>query len=103
MAEHHRPLMVIPARFSASASARRDRAEVAEAKLVQAVYDPGAAPLVIHPEVRPGLAADPLDDLVRDRIWLADGVLLPGGGDLAAHWAGQRSHAAQYDVDETQD
>ena len=34
---------------------------------------------------------------------MADGVLLPGGGDLAAHWAGQEPHATQYDVDETQD
>jgi putative glutamine amidotransferase len=40
---------------------------------------------------------------VRERIWLADGVLLPGGGDLAARWSGQRPHTAQYDVDETQD
>ena len=34
---------------------------------------------------------------------MADGVLLPGGGDLAAHWSGQAHHATQYDVDETQD
>lgn len=98
-----RPLIVIPARFSASASALRYRAEVAAAKLVQAVYDAGAEPLVIHPEAPAGLAGDDLDALVRERIWLADGVLLPGGGDLAARWSGQRPHAAQYDVDETQD
>lgn len=103
MAERGRPLVVLPARFSATASALRYRAEVAAAKLVQAVYDAGAEPLVIHPEVPPGTAGDELDALVRDRIWMADGVLLPGGGDLAAHWAGQRAHAAQYDVDDTQD
>lgn len=34
---------------------------------------------------------------------MADAVLLPGGGDLAAHWAGQEAHESQYDVDETQD
>jgi putative glutamine amidotransferase len=103
MAERRRPLIVIPARFSASASALRYRAEVAAAKLVQAVYDAGGEPLVVHPEVPQGLADDGLDALVRDRIWLADGVLLPGGGDLAARWAGQRVHVSQYDVDETQD
>jgi putative glutamine amidotransferase len=98
-----RPLVVIPARFSAKASALRYRAEVTAAKLVQAVYDAGAEPLVIHPEVPPGAAADELDALVRARVWMADGVLLPGGGDLAAHWSGQDAHATQYDVDETQD
>jgi putative glutamine amidotransferase len=103
MTERRRPLVVIPARFSASASALRYRAEVAAAKLVQAVYDAGAEPLVIHPEVPAGLAGDELDALVRARIWLADGVLLPGGGDLAARWSGQRPHTAQYDVDDTQD
>ena len=98
-----RPLIVIPARFSASASALRYRAEVAAAKLVQAVYDAGAEPLVLHPEVPRALSDDALDALVRERVWMADGVLLPGGGDLAAHWAGQEAHEMQYDVDETQD
>ncbi len=98
-----RPLVVIPARFSASASALRYRAEVSAAKLVEAVYDAGGEPLVLHPEVPDGIQGDDLDALVRDRIWMADGVLLPGGGDLAAHWAGQDSHETQYDVDEVQD
>ncbi len=98
-----RPLVLIPARFSASASALRYRAEVSAAKLVEAVYDAGGEPLVLHPEVPDGISDDDLDALVRDRIWMADGVLLPGGGDLAAHWAGQDSHETQYDVDEVQD
>jgi len=98
-----RPLVLIPARFSEHASALRYRAEVAAAKLVQAVYDAGAEPLVIHPEVPSGLGADELDRYVRARVWMADGVLLPGGGDLAAHWAGQDGHQTLYDVDETQD
>jgi putative glutamine amidotransferase len=34
---------------------------------------------------------------------MADGVLLPGGGDLAARWSGQPAHASEYDVDEVQD
>ena len=103
LTHHVRPLVVIPARFSASASALRYRAEVAAAKLVQAVYDAGAEPLVLHPEVPDCIADHELDQLVRERIWMAEGILLPGGGDLAAHWAGQEAHAAQYDVDETQD
>lgn len=88
-----RPLIVIPARFSASASALRFRAEVTAAKLVRAVYDAGGEPLVVHPAL----------PFAPDRFWMADGVLLPGGGDLAAHWAGQQAHPSQYDVDETQD
>jgi putative glutamine amidotransferase len=92
-----RPLIVIPARFSASASALRFRAEVNAHKLVTAVYDAGGEPLTVHP------APPADDDEVRDRIHFADGILLPGGGDLAAHWAGQQAHDRQYDVDETQD
>ena len=34
---------------------------------------------------------------------MADGVLLPGGGDLAARWSGQDHHETLYDVDEEQD
>jgi len=98
-----RPLVVIPARFSASASALRYRAEVAAAKLVRAVYDAGAEPLVVHPAVPDGLDDRDLDALVRDRLWMADGILLPGGGDLAARWSGQEHHQTQYDVNETQD
>ena len=98
-----RPLVVIPARFSSSAAALRYRAEVTAAKLAQAVYDAGAEPVVLHPEVPDGIAVHDLDDLVRDRIWMADGILLPGGGDLAARWSGQAHHETQYDVDETQD
>src|SRR5690348_8738234 len=92
-----RPLIAIPARFSASASALRFRAEVNAHKLIRAVYDAGGEPLTVHPS----LPAD--DEEVRSRINFADGVLLPGGGDLAAHWAGQQKHVSQYDVDEVQD
>jgi putative glutamine amidotransferase len=92
-----RPLIAIPARFSASASALRFRAEVNAHKLVRAVYDAGGEPLTVHPS-RP---VD--DDEVRERIHFADGILLPGGGDLAAHWAAQAVHHTQYDVDEVQD
>jgi len=98
-----RPRIVVPARFSASASALRYRADVAATKLVHAVYEAGGEPLVLHPVVPPRIGAAVLDELVRGRIGIADGVLLPGGGDLAAHWAGQRSHPTEYDVDPHQD
>ena len=42
-------------------------------------------------------------DAARERLWFADGVLLPGGGDVAARWSGQRPHPTQYGVDEEQD
>ena len=92
-----RPIIAIPARFSAHASALRFRAEVNAHQLIRAVYDAGGEPVTIHPR----LPAD--DDEVRERLRFADGVLLPGGGDLAAHWAGQQPHTSQYDVDDVQD
>ena len=42
-------------------------------------------------------------DAARERLWFADGVLLPGGGDVAARWSGQQPHPTQYGVDEEQD
>ena len=44
-----RPLVLIPARFSESASALRYRAEVAAAKLLQAVWAAGGEPIIAHP------------------------------------------------------
>lgn len=98
-----RPTILVPARFSASASALRHHADVTATKLVHAVYEAGGEPLMLHPVVPEGLSRDELDEYVRGRICLADGILLPGGGDLAAHWAGQRPHATEYDVDVGQD
>jgi putative glutamine amidotransferase len=98
-----RPVVLIPARFSSGAAALRYQAEVTALKLVQAVYDAGGEPLVLHPDVPPGFDEAGLDAHVRSRIWMADAVLLPGGGDLSARWSGQEPHDTQYDVDETQD
>lgn len=88
-----RPLIAIPARFSAHASALRYRASVAATALVEAVFEAGGEPLVTHPA----------DSEVRERLAFAGGVLLPGGGDLSPRWSGQDSHASLYDVDEAQD
>ncbi len=98
-----RPVVLIPARFSASASALRYRAEVTAVRLAESVYAAGAEPLAIHPHVPEGLSEAELDAAVRARLRMADGILLPGGGDVSPRWAGQEEHASQYDVDEVQD
>ncbi|TDD92253.1 gamma-glutamyl-gamma-aminobutyrate hydrolase family protein [Actinomadura rubrisoli] len=89
-----RPLIALPARFSASASALRYRAEVAARALVEAVFRAGGEPFVMHP-------AAPFDP---SRLERCDGVLLPGGGDLhPRHYGAADEHEALYDVDEEQD
>jgi putative glutamine amidotransferase len=90
----------MPARFSEHASALRYRAEVMARALSGAVYAGGGEPVVIHP-VAPEARVDV--DAARERLWFADGVLLPGGGDVAARWSGQQPHPSQYGVDEEQD
>lgn len=95
-----RPLIAIPSRFSASASALRYRAEVAAHKLVDGVYAAGGEPVLIHPHAPGGEASE---REVSERIAFADGVLLPGGGDLSARWYGLGEHESLYDVDEEQD
>jgi putative glutamine amidotransferase len=93
-----RPTVIIPARFSANASALRFRAEVAAAKLLQAVWDAGGDPLVAHPT-----APEPRIEELADRFWMADAVLLPGGGDLSPRWYGQERHPSLYGANEDQD
>ena len=96
-----RPVVLIPARFSESASALRYRAEVAARALVEAVYRAGGEPLLMHPHA-PGGQADQGEVRARPAA-VADAVLLPGGGDLDPSWSGQQPHASQYDVDIEQD
>jgi putative glutamine amidotransferase len=94
-----RPLIIIPARFSEDASALRYEAEVAAAKLLEAVWDAGGEPLVVHPTA----LQEPQVDTLQRRFWMADAILLPGGGDLSSRWYGQKPHPTLYNVDETQD
>jgi putative glutamine amidotransferase len=96
----HRPLIVVPARYSENATALRSRAEVVPRALMDAVFAAGGDPVVLHPSA-PGAVVD--TDQVRERIRFADGVLLPGGGDLAARWYGEQPHPSLYGVDEEQD
>ncbi|MGW0949841.1 gamma-glutamyl-gamma-aminobutyrate hydrolase family protein [Streptomyces sp. NPDC002623] len=89
-----RPLIAIPARFSATTSALRYAAEVNARALIEAVWRAGGEPASIHPA----------DSDVAARLARFDGVLLPGGGDLAPHRYGAAdTHDAVYDVDDLQD
>ncbi|WP_018566112.1 gamma-glutamyl-gamma-aminobutyrate hydrolase family protein [Streptomyces sp. PsTaAH-124] len=97
----HRPLVAVPARFSASASALRHAAEVNARALVEAVWRAGGEPATIHPHA-PGGVCDPAQAAAR--LARFDAVLLPGGGDLAPHrYGAHEAHAAVYDVDDEQD
>ncbi|MFF3504674.1 gamma-glutamyl-gamma-aminobutyrate hydrolase family protein [Streptomyces sp. NPDC003247] len=97
----HRPLIAVPARFAATTSALRYAAEVNARALVEAVWRAGGEPVTVHPHA-PGGTADP--DEVAARLARFDGLLLPGGGDIAPHRYGAAdAHEAVYDVDDEQD
>lgn len=96
-----RPLVAIPARFSASASALRYRAVVTARALSEAVYRAGGEPLTVHPWAPQGHADV---DEVGSRLAFADAVLLPGGGDLhPGRYGEQVAHKDVYDLDAEQD
>ena len=95
-----RPLIAIPARFSASAAALRYEAEVTARKLIEAVYAAGGEPLSVHPSA-PGGSLD--EAQAGERLGFADGVLLPGGGDLSPVHYGGAQHESLYDMDSQQD
>ncbi|WP_316959304.1 gamma-glutamyl-gamma-aminobutyrate hydrolase family protein [Streptomyces sp. TRM68367] len=89
-----RPLVAVPARFSATTSALRYAAEVNARGLIEAVWRAGGEPAGMHPA-----AGD-----VAARLARFDGVLLPGGGDLAPHrYGAPGTHSTVYDVDDLQD
>lgn len=95
-----RPLVAIPARFSASASALRYAAEVAPRALLTAVFDAGGEPVVLHPHA-PGAEVDV--GAVAARLQRFEAVLLPGGGDVSPHWFAGASDPSLYDMDLEQD
>ncbi len=95
------PLIVVPGRFSASASALRYRALVNAVALLESVRAAGGEPLTVLPHA-PGGEVDP--GSVGRRLSYADGVLLPGGGDLSpTRYSAADAHGEVYDVDEEQD
>ena len=120
----------MPARFSASASALRYGADVMARALMDAVWAAGGEPVVIHPVApiaepmtaggddgtergAPDALVDPTRgfagipdafvDQVAERVAFADGILLPGGGDISPVWTGEAMHDTHYDVDVEQD
>lgn len=95
-----RPLVAIPARRSLSASALRFEADVAARKLLEAVFEAGGEPLIVHP-VAPNSRCE-VDD-VRTRFGFVDAILLPGGGDVTPALYGGRHDASVYDADAVQD
>jgi putative glutamine amidotransferase len=95
------PIVVIPGRFSASASALRYRAVVTARALSEAVLRAGGEPVTVLPWAPDGAVTV---DEIADRLGFADAVLLPGGGDLSPERYGQQvEHDAVYDVDHEQD
>ncbi|TWP32575.1 gamma-glutamyl-gamma-aminobutyrate hydrolase family protein [Leekyejoonella antrihumi] len=100
LARARRPLIAVPARFTETASALRFRGEVLPRTLVEAIYSAGGEPLVVHPDAPGGAECDPD---VAERLAFADGVVLPGGGDISPTWTGSAWHATQYGVDIEQD
>ena len=95
-----RPLIAVPARFSRGAAALRYAAEVTARALTEAVFAAGGEPVTVHPHA-PGGRVDVAG--VARRLRFADGVLLPGGGDVSGLWSGRPDDATAYDVDVEQD
>ncbi len=96
-----RPLVAVPGRFSASASALRYGALVNAQALLRLVHAAGGEPLTVLP-VAPDGHADPGE--VGARLAFADAVLLPGGADVdPARYGQQISSPEVYDVDAEQD
>jgi putative glutamine amidotransferase len=95
------PLVVIPARFSTSASAHRYAALSTARTLSEGVLRAGGEPLTVHPWAPDG-AVD--TDEIERRLGFADAVLLPGGGDISPALYGEAvGSEAVYDVDDEQD
>ncbi|MET8979941.1 gamma-glutamyl-gamma-aminobutyrate hydrolase family protein [Streptomyces sp. NPDC004539] len=96
-----RPLIAVPARFAATTSALRYAAEVNARALIEAVWRAGGEPATLHPHAPDG-TADPAE--IAARLARFDGLLLPGGGDLAPHrYGAPEAHDTVYDVDDEQD
>lgn len=96
-----RPLIAVPARLAASTSALRYAAAVNARALLEMVHDAGGEPLSVLPWSD---GATLTAETVAERLSFADGVLLPGGGDLDPGLYGQAvSSEHVYDVDRLQD
>ncbi|OON71939.1 gamma-glutamyl-gamma-aminobutyrate hydrolase family protein [Streptomyces tsukubensis] len=97
----HRPLIAVPARFSATSSALNSAAEVNARALIEAVWRAGGEPAGLHPHA-PGGVVDPAE--MSGRLARFGGLLLPGGGDVApCRYGASETHRTVYDVDDEQD
>jgi putative glutamine amidotransferase len=95
------PIIAIPARFSASASAHRYAAITTARALSEAVLRAGGEPVTVHPAAPGGTVS--IEDVER-RLDFVHGVLLPGGGDLSPAVYGHDVRSEDvYDVDDEQD
>ncbi len=95
-----RPLIALPVRYSASASALRYAAVVTAQALAEAVHRAGGEPFMLLPDANSAQRPDEL----AERLARCDGLLLPGGGDLdPAHYGEPSRHAEVYDVHPLQD
>ncbi len=75
-----RPRIAIPGRFSTTASALRFEGVVVSRLISDAVWRAGAEPLMLYPSATDG-TVDEAE--IAARLAIADGVLVPGGGDVA--------------------
>jgi putative glutamine amidotransferase len=97
MSASSRPLVAIPGRLSARASAIRFSAVLVAEALADLVWAAGGEPVVVVP--RDGSPAD-----AGERLGFADAVLLPGGGDVSpARYGVAVTSDAVYDVHPVQD
>lgn len=95
------PIIAIPGRFTASASALRYQGLVTARALSESVLRAGGEPATIHPWCPEGRISP--EDAGR-RLAFADAVLLPGGGDVAPHRYAQAAISDEvYDTDDVQD
>lgn len=95
-----RPKILVPARFSESASALRYQAEVNARRLISAIFEAGGEPLTVHPHAPGGSISH---EQVAERFDFADGLVLPGGGDINPAVYGGQQHDEHYGMDREQD
>lgn len=96
-----RPLIAVPGRFASSTSALRYGAVVNARALLTMVHAAGGEPVTLLPWPDVDVLTP---HEVAQRLSFADGVLLPGGGDIDPMRYGEHVQSdAVYDVDPLQD
>lgn len=88
-----RPFVMIPGRYAETTSVTRREALVNARALLELVFEAGAEPLTVLPR----------SESWQDLVGQVDGVLLPGGSDLAPETYEGTHHPEVYGVDTAQD